>query len=139
MIKKYKFEEHIFFDIDRERKRIEKIFNNEKRTDGEFKRQMINILNLFEQEKWAECIIAYDDLPEDEFLECPGQELVSPTVIGICHKILYSKLFPLKEEHLRTNRKTHCCFISVENLNKIPEYPVKLSKLEAKALGIELI
>jgi hypothetical protein len=63
----------IEFDLNKERVRINQIFNK-KKNDKKYRESLLNVIDVFERDGLHKAIEAYDDLPYHEEDEYPLQE-----------------------------------------------------------------
>jgi hypothetical protein len=79
------FTAHFDIDFDKERKRVNKCFK------GKEKARQLNLINLFEKNKFEEWKKAYNSLPYSESDECPEQEYVGMIFHDIIRSLTFSK------------------------------------------------
>jgi hypothetical protein len=113
MIKELKIQKTIIFDTSEERKRINKVFK------GKQKKRLLNIIELFEQDKLKECEEAYENLPYDEKDHCHEQEYVWGAIANYAYVIPNYRMNKYSKFYLKSdNTKEKESFLSFETVKE---------------------
>jgi hypothetical protein len=83
-MKKLRFIAEFEVDFEAERSRIERLFG------GDTKKRQLELIDLFEQQKFSEFLKVLGSLPEDEEEECSEREFTSKVFTGIIHTLMLS-------------------------------------------------
>lgn len=98
----YAITQFVYFDIDKEKERIKKIFT------GTQQMRQLHILQLFLDGKYKECYGAIAKLPYDEIKECDEAEYVSSFVFDSVRNLMEHsniRIEPINTNDIDSNAK----------------------------------